>query len=314
LDLKINKILIFLGKLAVSSVFLYLVLSKTGIDGVLSTLKKMNIYAFLTAISLYIFAQFISTLRWKLLLPYKLRTKKLFSLYMIGAFFNTLLPGIIGGDAVKAFYFYRLTGRGSLSLASIFMDRYLGLAVLMLMGVLAYPFGLAYLKGTRIEWLLPFVALSFFAGSFMVYLLRLGKRFNIVSDIYKYFHTYQMQKGMLLKALVLSVFVQLSGISAVYILTLGIGQNIPYITCLIFMPLIILFTSLPISISGIGVREGAFVFFFGIIGIKPEVATAISLSWFLSISAGGLIGLMEYIRYRKDNITSETNQKTTKGD
>ena len=38
---------------------------------------------------------------------------------------------------------------------------------------------------------------------------------------------------------------------------------------------------IPISISGFGVREGAFVLFFGLIGVKPEVAAAISLSWFI---------------------------------
>ena len=61
-----------------------------------------------------------------------------------------------------------------------------------------------------------------------------------------------------------------------------------------------IFSMLPISISGLGVREGAFVLFFGLIGIKPEVATAISLSWFMTISAAGIIGLIEYIRYKKE--------------
>jgi uncharacterized membrane protein YbhN (UPF0104 family) len=66
------------------------------------------------------------------------------------------------------------------------------------------------------------------------------------------------------------------------------------------LPLIILFTSIPVSISGLGIREGAFVLFFGLIGIKPDIATAISLSWFISITIGSLWGLIEYIRYKKE--------------
>ena len=46
----------------------------------------------------------LSTLRWKLLLPEKFKFRKLFSLYMMGSFFGTFLPGIIGGDAVRAYY------------------------------------------------------------------------------------------------------------------------------------------------------------------------------------------------------------------
>ena len=40
---------------------------------------------------------------------------------------------------------------------------------------------------------------------------------------------------------------------------------------------------IPVSISGFGVREGAFVLLFGLIGVKPEAATAISLSWFVHV-------------------------------
>jgi membrane-associated PAP2 superfamily phosphatase len=57
--------------------------------------------------------------------------------------------------------------------------------------------------------------------------------------------------------------------------------------------------TLPISISGLGIRGGAFVLFFGLVGVKPEIATAISLSWFCAITTGSLLGLVEYIRYKK---------------
>ena len=298
--LKTNKIFTLIIKFAVSTALLYIVLSKTGLEQVFSMLKGMSLPVFISAIFLYILAQFISTLRWKLLLPGVLGVRKLFSLYMIGAFFNTLLPGVIGGDAVKGFYLYQVTGRGSLTLASIFMDRYLGFVVLIAICALAFPFGYKYFYGSRLEWLLPLVVLSFIIGSFLVFGLRLGKRIKILSGFYDYFHAYRNQKEVIGKTLLLSVLVQLAGIFSVYILALGIGQHIPFLACLIFVPLIVMFTTLPISISGLGVREGAFVLFLGLIGIKPGVATAISLSWFVSITAGSLLGLIEYIKYKKE--------------
>jgi uncharacterized membrane protein YbhN (UPF0104 family) len=300
LALKTNKIFTLIIKFAVSAALLYIVLSKIELEQVFSMLKGMSLPVFISAIFLYILAQFISTLRWKLLLPGVLGVRKLFSLYMLGAFFNTLLPGVIGGDAVKGFYLYQATGRGSLTLASIFMDRYLGFVVLIAICALAFPFGYKYFYGSRLEWLLPLVVLSFIIGSFLVFGLRLGKRIKILSGFYEYFHSYRNQKEVIGKTLLLSVLVQLAGIFSVYILALGIGQHIPFLACLIFVPLIVMFTTLPISISGLGVREGAFVLFLGLIGIKPGVATAISLSWFVSITAGSLLGLIEYIKYKKE--------------
>jgi len=300
LALKQNRLLLLLGKLAISSFFLYLVLSRTGIEKVFSTLKNINVAAFIGAMLLYLSAQFISTVRWKLFLPGTLGIRKLFSLYLIGSFFNTLLPGIIGGDAVKGFYLYRATKNGSLALASIFMDRYIGLVVLLVICSLAFPFGFGYFQGSRIAWLVPLVVFSFVIASLLIFSLRIGKRIKIVSSFYHYFHIYRNQKNVIMNSMLLSALVQLSGIFSIYVLARGFGQEIPFAALLVFVPLIVLFSTIPVSISGLGVREGAFVVLLGLINIKPEVATAISLSWFLAISASSLLGLIEYLRYKKE--------------
>jgi glycosyltransferase 2 family protein len=300
LALKVNKILLTVIKLCVSSALLYFLFDRTGLAQILRTLSSINIIAFMAAIVLYVFAQVVSTLRWKLLLPAEIEVKKLFSLYMIGAFFNSFLPGIIGGDAIKGFYLYKTTGKVGLALASVFMDRYLGLVVLIAICAVAFPFGYQYLHGSNIEWILLSVILSFVLGSFLFFGLRIGQRIKHLADLYHYFYLYRNEKGTIGKALLLSVLVQFSGFSAVYILAHGLGQNIPFLSILIYLPLIILISMIPISISGLGVREGAFVLFFGFIGVKPEAAAAISLSWFVSASAGSLIGLIEYLKYKKE--------------
>ena len=287
-------------KLIVSSALLYVVLSRTGAGQVFSHLRSIHPAAFISAVFLYLFAQFMSSVRWKLFVADTIGMRKLFSLYMIGAFFNTVLPGLIGGDAVKAFYLYRSTGKGSLALASIFMDRYIGFMMLVIICTIVFPFGFSYFHNSPVIWTFPFTVLAFIITSFLVFGFRFGKRIQALSEFYDYFHSYRNQKGIILKALLISAIVQLSGFCAVYILAFGLGVNIPFLACLIFVPLIIMFAALPISISGIGIREGAFVLFFGLIGIRQDVATALSLSWFLANTTGSLIGIIEYIRYRKD--------------
>ena len=312
--LKQNRLLLLLIKLTISSFLLYIVLSKTGLEKVLSTLKDISIPAFIGAMLLYVFAQFISSVRWKLFLPRTLGIQKLFSLYLIGSFFNTLLPGIIGGDAVKGFYLYQATKNGGLSLASIFMDRYIGLVVLIIICTLALPFGFGYFQGSRIAWLVPLIALSFIIASFLIFGLRLGQRIKLISNFYHYFHMYRNQKGTIAKSMLLSLIVQFAGIFAIYLLAHGFKQDIPFIALLVFIPLTVLFSTIPISISGLGIREGAFVVLFGLINIKPEIATAISLSWFLAIVTGSLLGLIEYLRYKKETPRDIALQNLTIGE
>jgi hypothetical protein len=300
LALKVNRAFFVLIKIVVSSGLLYIVFRKTGLEDVAGALRDVNIPAFLSATALYLFAQVISTIRWRLLLPEGIGLRKLLSLCMIGSFFNTFLPGVIGGDAVKGLYLYRLTGNGSLSLASIFMDRYIGLAALIAICTVAFPFGVGYFAGSPATWLLPVIVFSFIGASIVIFGLRIGRQVRVLSEFYSYFHAYRHQTTVIGKTFILSVIVQLAGMLSVYILALGMGQHVSFLVVLLFVPLIILFTMLPVSISGLGIRESMFVLFFGLVGVPPGRATALSLLWFLSISFASLAGLVEYIKYRKE--------------
>jgi len=283
----------------VSGGLLYAVISKTGIDRVFSTLKNINILSFLLAVLIYIFSIYISAVRWRLLLHEKFGMKRLCSLYFIGAFFNHLLPGIIGGDAVKAYYLYRDTGRGSSSVASVFMDRYVGFAALMLVGMIAFPFGFRYFKGSYIEWTLPFMMLSFITGSFFIFGLRIGRRFKLMAGLYDYFALYRQKKIVIIQTFLISIIIQTVIICAVYVLARGLSVNVPLLPLFIFVPVISTIATLPISISGIGVREASFVLLFGFLGISPAQATAVSFVWYLSVATGSLPGLIEYLKYKK---------------
>lgn len=297
--LRPNKTLLLFLKLLVSGALLYLVLSRAGFDKVLGLLRGIDPLSFVLAVLLYIGSQFVASIRWKLLLGSRLGLRRLFPLYLLGSFFSRFLPGLVGGDAVKAYYLYKETGEGTQALSSVFMDRYIGFIVLMLMGLAAFPFGLRYFKGSWIEWLLPLVIFCFIVLSIIFFGFRLGRRIKFLNDFYGYFHSYRRQKGVMARAFLLSAVIQGATILSVYILALGLGQRIPLVTLFIFVPIIITLASLPVSISGVGIREGAFVVLLGSIGVRPDAAIALSFAWFLSITAGGLAGLYEYLRYKK---------------
>jgi uncharacterized protein (TIRG00374 family) len=295
--MKLNKTLFFLLKLLVSAGSLYLIFSRTDMHQVGLMLKKIGPLAFLSASLLYILSLVGATMRWKLLLPDKFTFRRLFSLYMIGSFFSSFLPGVIGGDFVKAYYLNKDAKKLSLTLASIFMDRYLGYVSLMFLGVAAFPFALRFFGDSPYKWLMPGIFVSFVIGSFLFFGLKLGRRFKTVSEFYEYFVTFKTKKDVILKSLLLSIAIQVLGFMAVAVLASAMGEHIPLLLMFVFLPIVITITTLPVSISGIGVREGAFVLLFGLIGVRPEAATSLSLAWFFSVFAGSFPGLAFYIRH-----------------
>lgn len=275
-------------------------------------MKRMNPAAFAAAVAVYLSASYISTLRWKMLVPYKTKTKRLFDMYMIGAFFNICMPGLIGGDAVKIFYLGReiknkrgkaecrklQTGENALAVASVFMDRYIGFAALMTIATITFPFGFEYLQNTPVKWLVPFVVTSFIAGSIVVFRFRIGGQINFISNVYDNFSLYKNQRAVIGRCFAYSLFIQVLSVLGVYILALGLSMNISFLSVFVFLPIIIVISFLPLSISGIGLREGAFVFLFGLTGVSEDMAMTLSLVWFFSIIAASLWGLVEYLRFK----------------
>lgn len=319
-----KKIAILIIKLFISVLLLYFFISKIGTKTIIDNVKLLSPIAFIAAVFMYIVATYLSSLRWNLLIPYNMKTKRLFSLYMIGSFFNTYMPGIVGGDAIKAYYLSRelqniMTDckgqnkecsadsilqpaisipHSTVAVASVFMDRYIGFSALLCISIIAFPFGYNYLEGTPVKWLMPIVLGVFILGSVIIFKFRIGERFKFLLRVYEYFRIYSKKRGTILKAFVYSVFIQIGGIVSVYVLSKGISLDIPFLSLMIFVPIIILISFIPISVSGIGLREGAFVIFLGTIGVSPDLSITLSILWFFSVVVASLWGLFEYLHFK----------------
>ncbi len=122
-----------------------------------------------------------------------------------------------------------------------------------------------------------------------------------MAEFYEYFVLLKGRKDVIAKTVGISLGIQAMGFTAVAVLAAAMGEKIPVLLLFVFLPIIITITSLPISISGLGVREGSFVLLLGLIGIKPAVATSLSLSWFFSSFLGSTPGLLAYIRHTGDD-------------
>jgi glycosyltransferase 2 family protein len=311
-DKKISRYAFLLLKVGVSSALLIYLFSKVGGMEVIRNIVMISPLSFAAAVLLYIVASYISSIRWRLFLPYPLGMRWIFSTYMIGAFFNVCLPSTIGGDAVKVFYMNKELEAGrrdkkfddrldypAISVASVFMDRYVGLASLLCVGMAASAAGYRLLEDSRVLWITPVIFGIFILGSALFLRFRIGSRIKFIGHMYEYFAPYLKQEKVIAKGLILSVVVQLMSILSIYILAIGIQVDISFLQLLVFVPLISLVTLVPVSISGFGLREGAFVVLLGTAGIRADLAMTLSILYFLSLAVASLVGLFEYLRFKQ---------------
>ena len=96
-------------------------------------------------------------------------------------------------------------------------------------------------------------------------------------------------------ALAISLVFNILLIAVNYLIALSLGIEIPLWYFLLFIPLTSFLLVLPISLSGLGVREGAYVYLFAQAGVSAPLALAMSLLFYALNVATGLIGGVLYV-------------------
>ena len=229
-------------------------------------------------------------------------------LTFIGYFFNNFLPTAIGGDIAKAYYASKKTTNKAASYAAVLADRVLGLIATLLIAFIGILFIGKSMDNKFILWAVPFA--FFLVIAITAVLLRknnmgegaiLEKRglFNKIKGkllkLYTAVNLYRNSPLLMVKGIVLSLLLQAGAISGIYLFILSIGGNIPIFMLFLIIPLIWAVSMLP-SLNGLGVREGAFVYFLkGYIG--AEKAFTISILWLGVIMFYSLIGGVLHLLY-----------------
>lgn len=91
------------------------------------------------------------------------------------------------------------------------------------------------------------------------------------------------------RAVGISVLVVFARVAHVFCLFAAVGTLLSVVPLLAIYPIIMLFILLPISILGIGVQDGAFIFFFGSLGVPASVSLAASLAFYGTVLAGCVV-------------------------
>ena len=262
----------------------------------------------------------LGNVQWQLLLSLqriRLTFRKSLSFYFVGAFFNNFLPANIGGDIVRVYDVYKESDLPDQSIAATVTDRLFGMVAL---GLLAMPAG-AYVA-LRYQQLgldrafglwslvivLAFVLLLGLATALIfsrrlarvaggvIRPLPLGGMRDRFKRIYESFYLYRSKIKHLPVVLVVALLVQTLRVLVHYEISEAMGLGIPGIYFFLFVPVIAIFIALPISIGGLGVREGLGIFLFcrAVPGLGSEPAFTMG---FLAYVVGVIVSLAGGVIY-----------------
>ena len=115
--------------------------------------------------------------------------------------------------------------------------------------------------------------------------------------------SYKASLPALAIGLLATIAFQSAGIFATYLLGVAIGCPVSLGYYFVLLPIVWLVAMIPISINGLGLREGAFVVLFVSIGMSKEAAIAISVLFLAQAMLQGLIGSVLFLVHRKEGKT-----------
>ena len=287
----------------------------------ITTFRGANPWWLFAGIAIYGVVELLAGWRWVILLRVQgvnLTVARTFSLLLIGLFFNFFIPGGTGGDVVKIYYLLKETpGQKTAALLSVLMDRIIGLIALI---ILAHAIILVHwdwlmstpttAQGVWTTLIILGASVSGIAFTFtitgfgLVHLL--PAKFPMrdrLAEIALAYNLYGRAWRQSLGAFVLSMFAHLGYFAIFYCAAAALradGVRIPTLGELTaIMPVVNTIAAMPISLGGLGVREGLFQVFLGqLCGVTEAVAVVISSTGYLLTLVWGVFGGVIYLLYR----------------
>jgi uncharacterized membrane protein YbhN (UPF0104 family) len=302
--MKAKPAIIFFVKLLVSGGLIGYFLTRIHIERFVETLLSANFSLIAVALAIYLCSQAISAVRWTVLVrPLGIGApfKDMISYYLIGMFFNLFAPGTVGGDVSRVYYLVKHQESEDQSPAlpmvraatSVLMDRAIGMAVLIWIGAAGLLLFPAYPVPASVRTVTLLVAASFVVtGALLSVLWPLlpDDAHPAIVKLRLILRSYRSHWRAVLSGALLSLVIHLIQAWMHVVMGQALNLAIPFSFSLIVYPLVGTFAAIPISLNGIGLREGGYVFLLGVIGITAENAIAFGLLLLIIIALDSLIG------------------------
>lgn len=245
----------------------------------------------------------VSAWKWGLILRWRGRTLgylRLVRHYFVGLFFNNVLPTTVGGDAVRAWETSKDTGEIPDAMSSVVAERLIAGVALGITALIGLPFvdasaRLVLLVALFLVIDLVLVALFLVPRCAETIVAKLVPRHlsglrETVNDTVAVVRATLRNRRLFVKVMLYSIAFQILVAAVNACIFKAMGVPVGLAQCVIFTPMIFTVTMLPISLSGLGVREAAYWYFFAQIGVAQADAVAASLAFFVIVGIASLPG------------------------
>lgn len=284
-------------KLALSVAIMAILVSRMELGSVGDVIHRFNPLAWAVSVFFITIQLLLVTYRWKVLINIghrRMNYRRALEVTMASLVANSLFIAAITGVFVRvALSLYYGVSLFKSMLATI-IDRLMTLAALLFLAGIFLPLLGKYLHSDLYTdvclYMGIFIFLTFvFAPLFFNFLLRHLHRLPFqqrhIRSGTRYLRVLLQDKATLARVAITSLIAQFSFFVSVYVFVLATDANLSFLDMMTVLPLITLISSLPISFGGWGVREGAFIYGFGLLGVPMEDAFLISVQT-------GLLGLI----------------------
>jgi glycosyltransferase 2 family protein len=269
----------------------------------------------LAAVLLVFVDRSLMAYRWLVLLrpiPHERRPSfaTIMNVFFVSTFVGTFLPASVGGDAVRAYALARHDVPGAFSLASVLMDRMLGVLSVLMMAVAGLLLARDLAANPAVVVAIALTSLVCAAAAAVVFSTRVadavlrvwsrmpaGRLRAPVARLVEAIQGYAPWHNAMLNVLMGSLGVQVLRIVQAYYLGVALGIAAPLSAYFAFIPLILLVMLLPVTINGLGTSQAAFVWAFARVGVPAAHAFALSVLFVALGVVGNLPGGVLYLKH-----------------
>lgn len=292
-----------------------------GTEDLIEVVRRIDLQYLVYLLLLSIVLVWASCLKWRLFVRasgHDAPMLHLMKLYMVGYFFNTFTPSFVGGDVVRSFHLGKRLENQKDAFIATFLERFTGLIAMAVLGLVFVLLGSRATAGVEIAVylvaaatsLLALICFSERAGNLFFSvthtLLRLLLPATLSAKVERLSDKLQVamvgSRGrpmLILHAMGLSFIFHILTVLNVYIAARAIGWQQPDISGLfVIVPLVLLVSMAPITPSGIGIQEGAFLYFIQRIGGTHAEGLAVGLLLRAKILFLGAVGGLLWLTIR----------------
>lgn len=306
------------GSLLLALLLVYIILRSISFSEIGAALQTLDVGLLLLAYGLNVIIVTIMAYRWWVLYaidPARPPYRYVLRVSFIGVLFNNLLPSTIGGDVYRTLYM--APGEGvarrqyARSFAIVFMDRLTGLLGLVLLGTVAFLLNdvvdipgnvglwtLALLATFALGLVLSMSRLPYDVAGRLLFWLPGGLRARLLGSLER-LHTrmalFSDHKRLVFAGLLLSIAQRTVWFTGCYLVGRALGLDLSLLMYFLLMPIIEIVRLLPITVQGIGIREGLFILFFGPLGASDSQAALLAVLIYTLLSLNGLVGAGLYL-------------------